>query len=530
MASPVIRSHHESVTIPDSVLLGEYMLDKINSWKTKASLVENGRVWSFADVARRSRQLAMNMESIYGLRHGDVVALLLPNCAAYAVWMLGVMLARGVVTTINPVYTAHEILHQLRDSRAKYIVTVPEWLHKVAEIRHEHPTRFTFTVGDAEGAIPFESLCQGDDQIWIPPRYPFNPRTELAVLPYSSGTTGLSKGVMLSHYNLISNLEQMQHEFSSDDVLCGVLPFFHIYGMIVVLLGALRNGATLVIMPSFDLEKYLNICRDYKVTLGHIVPPIAVALAKHPMVEKYLPIHVKRFFSGAAPMGPELEAEVSKRINAVVKQAYGMTELSPVSHMVPGYQTRPGSCGVLVPNTEAMIVGIDDGTPLGPGKEGELWIRGPQVMMGYLNNTEATHVTIDADGWLHTGDIAKVDEDGYFYILDRVKELIKYKGFQVPPAELEELLLTHPAVADVAVIPIPDQEVGDLPKAFVVLKPNAQATAEELMKFVEERVAHYKRIRLLEFTTTIPKSGSGKILRRVLKDLEKQRKLQRAKL
>ncbi len=242
-----------------------------------------------------------------------------------------------------------------------------------------------------------------------------------------------------------------------------------------------------------------------------------LALAKHPIVANYDLSSLECVFSGAAPLGAELAQEASARLGCEVVQGYGMTELSPVSHTTPTGMFKPGTIGVLIPSTECRIVDPESGKDLGIGEDGEIWVRGPQVMPGYLNNEQATKNTIDEDGWLHTGDIGHIDEDGHFTIVDRLKELIKFKGFQVPPAELEALLVTHPAIADAAVIGVPDDEAGELPKAFVTLKAGQEASEDEIKQFVAEKVATYKQIRLLEFIDEIPKSASGKILRRLLK-------------
>jgi 4-coumarate--CoA ligase len=291
--------------------------------------------------------------------------------------------------------------------------------------------------------------------------------------------------------------------------------------MEVLMNGVLYNGGTAVTMPRFDLEEFLRIIQEHKVTRAYVVPPIVLALAKHPMVDHYDLSSLRSVFSGAAPLGAELAAEASARIGCEVVQGYGLTETSPVTHATPPGQFKPGSIGVAISNTDCRVVD-PDGNDLGVDEDGEIWIRGPQVMKGYLNNPGATAATIDEDGWLHTGDIGHVDADGHWYIVDRLKELIKYKGFQVPPAELEGLLLTHPAVADAAVIPVPDEEAGEVPKAFVVLKPGAEATPEEIREHVAGHVAHYKQIRYLDIIDEIPKSASGKILRRILKDREAQ--------
>jgi acyl-CoA synthetase (AMP-forming)/AMP-acid ligase II len=312
--------------------------------------------------------------------------------------------------------------------------------------------------------------------------------------------------------------------FTENDTLIGVLPLFHIYGLVVVLNLGLYQGATIVTVPRFELEPFLQLLQDHEVTLAHLVPPIVLALSKNPLVDNYKLPKLKTIFCGAAPLDENLTRACMERLDCDVRQGYGMTETSPVTHSSPAdpSQVKFGSVGVPAPNTECKVVDLATGELLGSNKEGEICVRGPQVMKGYLNRPEATAATIDPEGWLHTGDIGYADADGHFFIVDRAKELIKYKGFQVPPAELEALLLTHPSVADAAVIPIPDDEAGEIPKAFVVLKK--AATAEELMDFVAERVAPHKKIRLLEFIDKIPKSASGKILRRVLVQAERERK------
>jgi 4-coumarate--CoA ligase len=325
---------------------------------------------------------------------------------------------------------------------------------------------------------------------------------------------------MLTHGNLVANLVQVEDHFAigDDEVYIAVLPFFHIYGMNVIMNDGLRRGATLVTMPRFDLVEFLTITQDHRATRLYLVPPIVLALAKQPVVDQYDLSAVRSLLSGAAPLGPDLAAEAVERLGIPVVQGYGMTELSPVSHALPFDQERPGSIGILVSNTEARVVDPVSGEDAGPGEDGEIWVRGPQVMHGYLNNPDATAATIDADGWLHTGDIGHVDADGYWYVVDRLKELIKVKGFQVPPAELEDLLIGHPEVADVAVIGVPDEEAGERPKAFVVLRPGAECSADELVAYVAEHVATYKRVQVVEFVDAIPKSPSGKILRRLLRD------------
>jgi acyl-CoA synthetase (AMP-forming)/AMP-acid ligase II len=368
--------------------------------------------------------------------------------------------------------------------------------------------------GDAAGT--FADLL-GDPA--AAPEVEIDPETDLAVLPYSSGTTGLPKGVMLSHSNLVANITQLQASFGieRDEQLIGVLPFFHIYGMVVIMNQGLRAGATIVTMPRFDLDQFLDLIQEHRINRAYVVPPIALALAKHPAVDDRDLSSVQTIMSGAAPLGAELANRVATRIDCRVVQGYGLTETSPVTHVIrPDGENKAGSIGQPLPATEVRLVDPESGEDVAVGERGELWIRGPQVMQGYLNNEEATAATIDSEGWLHTGDVAVVDDDGFFEIVDRLKELIKYKGYQVAPAELEALIQTHPQVADVAVIGVPDEECGELPKAFVV-PAGDDLEHEELMEWVAGQVSPQKRVRLVEEIEAIPKSPSGKILRRELK-------------
>jgi acyl-CoA synthetase (AMP-forming)/AMP-acid ligase II len=306
-----------------------------------------------------------------------------------------------------------------------------------------------------------------------------------------------------------------------DDVTVTASPFFHIGG-INILQATLHAGATLVIMPRFDLRTFLQILQDYRATRVNFPPPIALALSRHPMLAEFDLSPLRLILWGTAPMAEAVARVCRERLGVRVKQCFGLTEGSGLTHVVPSEaEDRPGSAGVPLPGTEYMIVDVATGTALPPGRSGEICLRGPLVMKGYLNQPEATTRTIDPEGWLHTGDLGCADEDGWLYVVDRLKELIKYKGYQVVPAELEALLLSHPAVADAAVIPSPDEEAGEVPKAFVVLK--GEATAEDLMAFVASRVAPYKKVRRVEFIDQIPKSLSGKILRRLLVEYERER-------
>jgi 4-coumarate--CoA ligase len=354
----------------------------------------------------------------------------------------------------------------------------------------------------------------------------FDPATHLAVLPYSSGTTGRPKGVMLTHRNLVANIHQCRAviPLGRDDRALAVLPFFHIYGMSVLLDYALLQRAALVTMPKFDLADFLRTVSTETCSWVFIAPPIAVALAKHPLVEEYDLSGVEVIFSGAAPLDRELAKAVATRIGCEVRQGYGMTETSPVTHVIPvaSPEIDLSSIGLAIPNTECRLVDPETGADIeipdaGTSASGELLIRGPQVMTGYLDDDEATARTIEPDGWLHTGDIATVTAEGVYAIVDRLKELIKYKGYQVAPAVLEAVLLAHPDVVDAAVVGVPDDDGQEVPKAFVVHRPESPLDEAGVMAWVAERVAPHEKVRLVEFIDSIPKSTSGKILRKDLR-------------
>jgi len=519
----IFRGPFPQISIPE-VSLTEFVLQRVSKQPEKPALIEGptGRVITYRELRDYIYGVSAGLAK-RGFRKGQVFGILSPNIPEYAVAFHAVAALGGINTPINPLYTETEIAHQLKDAGARFLVTVPQFQEKAEQAGKEAGIEELFVFGEADGATPFLSLREPSPEA---PQVQINPREDLVALPYSSGTTGLPKGVMLTHHNLVSNLCQMDAlcYFTDKDTLVCVLPLFHIYGLVVILNMGLYTGATIVTLPRFELDQFLETVSKYGVTLAHLVPPVVLALSKSPIVDRYDLSRLRTVFSGAAPLDQNLTQACMQRIGCYIRQGYGLTETSPVTHSSPAdpTQVKFGSVGIPAPNTEVKVVDLATGEMVGPGKEGEICIRGPQVMKGYLNRPEATAATVDKELWLHTGDIGYADTDGHFFIVDRAKELIKYKGFQVPPAELEAVLLTHPAVADAAVIPIPDDEAGEIPKAYAVLR--GQASAEEIMEYVAARVAPYKKIRQLEFIDKIPKSPSGKILRRLLVQAERERK------
>jgi len=510
-------SHLPDVEIPKGISITDFTLRLADELADQPAIIDGptGRTQTFGEL-RQGIQLLAGGLAARGFGPGHTLALMSPNIPEFASFFHGAAFAGGTVTTINPTYTAGEIRHQLLDSQATMMVTISMFLDVAREAIDGTSVTELYSIDPVDGVPSMFDLLTSEP---LTEQVAVDTSNVPVVLPYSSGTTGRSKGVILTHDNLTANIEQIRHvlKFDQNDRALAILPFFHIYGMQVLMNGLLANGVSIVTMPRFDLEQSLQLVQDHKITWFFAVPPIVLALAKHPLVDQYDTSSIDVVFSGAAPLSAELGQEAAARLGCAVAQGYGMTELSPVSHATIIGEERPGSSGVTISNTECRIVDLE-GNDCDVDADGELWVRGPQVMKGYLNNPEATAETIDADGWLHTGDVAHFDSDGHIYVVDRIKELIKYKGFQVPPAELEGILLTHPAIADAAVIGIPDDEAGEIPKAFLTVKPGQETTAEEVQQFVAEQVAHFKQIRLVEFIDEIPKSASGKILRRELRD------------
>lgn len=515
----VLKSRESDVDIPN-LTVTEYVLRHAKRLADKAAFIDGptGRVLTYGALERGIQSLAGGLKA-RGVGPGTTWALMAPNVPEYAIVFHGLAYAGATVTTLNPTYGANEIAFQLKDAGATGLITVGAFMEVARAAADEAGIDQVFVIGPSPDDTPSFTELMG-----LPLGEPVavDPAEHVVALPYSSGTTGFPKGVMLTHRNLVANLAQAEGHLSlrEDDVAFAVLPFFHIYGMTVLMNFAVATGCTVVSVPRFDLPQMLELVQTHRITRLYLVPPIVLALAKHPIIDHYDLSSVREIFSGAAPLSGELAEAAAGRLSCAIGQGYGMTELSPVSHAVQEGNYKPGSVGTMIPNTEARLVDPITGDDVPAGGAGELWIRGPQVMKGYLNNPEATAATVDEHGWLHTGDVAQFDHDGHFYIVDRLKELIKYKGFQVPPAELEAILLNDPRVADVAVIGIPDDEVGELPKAFVVPAPGISLDENAVKSIVSAHLASYKQVRLVEFIDVIPKSASGKILRRELRARE----------
>ncbi|KAI8339493.1 hypothetical protein BC941DRAFT_420640 [Chlamydoabsidia padenii] len=489
------------------------------------------RVITFGQFKQRVLEFAFGLQEQCNFQPGDVLAIFAPNSLDYPIALMGAVAAGGSSTPANPAYNVKELTHQVSLAEAKVLLCSPENVSIALETAQECGLMKTnvFVLYDSpvDGVRPFTDLLRSGRQLSEPVRIA-NPVDQVAYMCFSSGTTGLSKGVMTTHANLTSNLIQsdvaLGSHFNADkDRVLGVLPFFHIFGLSCVIHLSLFWGVPLVVMSKFDLPLFCQVVQKHKISLSYLVPPIILLLAKHPLIDQYDMSSLRVIISGAAPLSAELANEVHARLpHSTIIQGYGLTETSPVITFGNIAAPVEGSSGTLISNITIKIV-KEDGTEAGVNERGELWCKGPNIMKGYLKNPEATADCIDKEGYFHTGDIATMDENGNIKIVDRIKELIKYKGFQVPPAELETILLTSPLVADCAVIGVYDaSQATELPRAYVVLQPSVQptqATTKELMDYVASKVVQHKRLRGgIRFIDVVPKSPSGKLLRRVLKE------------
>nr|XP_015834352.1 PREDICTED: 4-coumarate--CoA ligase 2-like [Tribolium castaneum]XP_015834353.1 PREDICTED: 4-coumarate--CoA ligase 2-like [Tribolium castaneum] len=522
-----------SKKIPNENLV-EYIYKNNDKWIEEPAMTcgVSGRSYTYGMLRMLINRCAQALLGHCGMKPREVVGLLLPNIPEYAVVCHGAIEAGLVVTFVNPLYTPDEIKRQFENAGVKMIVTVPQLLEVALTIAPQlQEYRTTICIGGeddpSKNVNGLQSMLMAGHEAELPG---INPR-EIAILPYSSGTTGLPKGVMLSHYNLVANLVQGEHPALEDletkdgkrHTMLTVLPFFHIYGFNGILNLCLKNGAHIITIPRFTPEDYLKTLVEYKPSFIFVVPSLLLFLASHPAVTKEHLSSIEAVQSGAAPLTEGLLQKFRQKVgrdDILIRQGYGMTESSPVTFCMPKLTppSKIATIGLPYPGTEAKVISLSNGEPQGTHKSGELLVRGPQIMMGYLNNEQATAETVDEEGWLHTGDVAYYDEDFYFYIVDRCKELIKVKGNQVSPTELENLLLEMPGVADCAVVGIPDALAGEVPRAFVVRQPGSSLSEDDILLYINPKVAHYKKIAGgVKFVESIPRNPSGKILRNELK-------------
>lgn len=528
----VFRSKLPDIPISNHLPLHTYCFQNLSQFPDRPCLIigSTGKSYSFSETHLVSRKVAAGL-SLLGIKKGDVIMLLLQNCAEFVFAFMGASMIGAVTTTANPFYTCAEVFKQFNASKSKLIITQSQYVDKLRDAGDNFPKlgeEFSvITIDDPpENCLHFSLLSEANESEI--PTVSIDPDDPVA-LPFSSGTTGLPKGVILTHKSLISSVAQQVdgenpnlHLKGEDVVLC-VLPLFHIYSLNSVLLCSLRAGAGVLLMHKFEIGALLELIQRHRVSVAAVVPPLVLALAKNPMVVTFDLSSIRMVLSGAAPLGKELEEALRTRVpQAIFGQGYGMTEAGPVLSMCLAFAKQPfptksGSCGTVVRNAELKVIDPETGCSLGPNHSGEICIRGPQIMKGYLNDAEATATTIDVDGWLHTGDIGYVDHDDEVFIVDRVKELIKFKGFQVPPAELEALLVSHPSIADAAVVPQKDDVAGEVPVAFVVRSNGLELTEDAVKEFIAKQVVFYKKLHKVYFVHAIPKSPSGKILRKDLR-------------
>jgi len=507
----VIRSPWPGLAPPTGSIC-DAILAKAREMGSKPAFVEGetGRTLTYAELAEFTGRISSALAR-EGLQPGDAVALALPNCIEFVLAFHGTLRAGGWLTTLSPLSTPEEIEHQVRDSGARFLITVSERAALAPSVER------AYVLDDNWG----ELLAPG------PPLDRPRLATDLAVLPYSSGTTGKPKGVMLTHGNVVSNIRQLcdTGEYCPADLTVNMMPLYHVAGMNAILNSMLAAGATVVQTRRFDLESWLALNERYRATALAMPPPVVLAVTKSPLWDRFDLRSIRRAMSGAAPLGADGQQAFEARTGILLRQIWGMSEATAAISLSPQDAARRkfGSCGYLLPSCEARVVDPASLRDLDAGGTGELWLRGPQIMQGYWRQPQATADTLVGDGWMRTGDIGRFDPDGCVYLVDRMKELIKYNALQVAPAELEDVVQSHPAVLDAAVVGAPDEQCGEIPMAFVVLRGGASLTAEELMRFVAERVAPHKKVRAVEFIDQIPKSPTGKILRRLLRERARAR-------
>ncbi|KAM3414942.1 hypothetical protein BST61_g10082 [Cercospora zeina] len=536
------KSTYPDISIPD-VGLWDFLFERTDRDFPDDKVIyvdpATARSYTYAQTKQTAIDFGKGLKGFWGFNKGDVLALYTPNCIDTPAVTWGAHWAGAIVSPANPGYTVDELAYQLKDSGAKGLITQVAQLDqaKAAAKKVGIPEDRIALIGDEKdpaGKIKHFSSVRSISGLQRHRRTKVDADKDLAFLVYSSGTTGLPKGVMLSHRNIIANTLQVtagEEPLSwkpakgrpEGDAILAFLPFFHIYGLTCLIHQCFYRGFKCVVLPKFDIEAWCRIVQDHKITMCYVVPPVVLLLTKHPVVDKYNLSSLRMMNSGAAPLTRELVDATYKRIGVPIKQGYGLSETSPTTHTQPwdSWQSAMGSVGTLMPNMTAKYMSPEE-KEVPQGEVGELWLSGPNVFKGYLNNVEGTRNALTEDGYFRTGDVGYQDQNGNFYITDRVKELIKYKGFQVPPAELEGYLVAHEKIDDVAVLGVfKEEQATEVPVAYVVLKQGVVASPsveKEIVDWLNAKVASHKKLRGgIKFTNEIPKSVSGKILRRMLK-------------
>ena len=516
LIGPAVKVPSESLTFP--------LRRAAREFPEKVAVIEpeaGGKEYTYQWLDENSSVLAASLAGM-GVEAGDRVGLWMKNSLGYILSFYGILKAGGIVVPVSTHYGEREVLYQLRETGVKGLITSDNLYAQVGNlISQVEGLRFVVLEGQGElpaGTIPFSSLLIGPER--LDRSIGIDPREKIAVLPFSSGTTGLPKGVMLTHFNLLSDLYQVVqvHEVSETDVMINQLPFFHIYGMTVLMGTSVLAGATQVVASQFrPVDQFLSLFETYRPSLFFTVPLIIQEFCHHPKVPTMDWSRLRYVNAGGAILSREVQQRFTEITGVPVMVGYGLTESSPTTHVTPIRKIKLGSIGLPLSLTEDRIVDPETGVELRTGEVGELWIRGPQVMKGYYNNPEATAQTV-VQGWLRTGDLAWKDEEGYVFIVDRLKEVIKCKGLQVAPAEIEHILVGHPDIKDAAVVGECHAEFGEVPVAYVVLRDNASLSPEAIIDYAAQGLAKYKRLTKVVFTEMIPRSPSGKILRRLLKN------------
>ncbi|MEI5890774.1 long-chain-fatty-acid--CoA ligase [Bacillus luti] len=554
MEKPWLQSYPEEIpaTIAyDIQPLHRYLEKMASRYPEKKALHFLGKDVTFADFHDKVKKFANYLQKL-GIEKGDRVAIMLPNCPQSVIGYYGTLLAGGIVVQTNPLYTERELEYQLHDSGAKVILCLDLVFPRVTNVQNatrlEHvivtriadflpfPKNLLYSFVQKKQANLVVNVSESETiHLWksvekesnTDVEVPCDPENDLALLQYTGGTTGFPKGVMLTHKNLVSNTLMGAHWLynctEGEEVILGVLPFFHVYGMTAVMNLSIMQGYKMVLIPKFDMKMVFEAIKKHKVTLFPGAPTIYIALLNSPLLKEYDISSIQACISGSAPLPVEVQEEFERVTGGKLVEGYGLTESSPVTHGNFLWEKRvPGSIGVPWPDTEAIIMSLETGEALPPGEIGEIVVKGPQIMKGYWNKPEETAAVLQ-DGWLHTGDVGYMDEDGFFYVKDRKKDMIVASGFNVYPREVEEVLYEHEKVQEVVTIGVPDPYRGETVKAFVVLKEGAECSEEELDQFARKYLAAYKVPKVYEFREELPKTTVGKILRRVLIDEEKRK-------